>query len=119
MGNFLTGSPLAVALTMRAQGPLFPGPSWMARQLAPGPGDGAQRRRPVLHHGRRLHLRCGNTVRRAVPVDERAVREIEDVLRNAERSSDDLALTLAQDGAGPGTGAPPNRMRSVIADKRS
>ena len=38
--------------------------------------------------------------------DDSVVREIEDALRIAERSGDDLAVANAQDGAGHGAGAP-------------
>ena len=64
-GNFLFGSPLAVAFTSRADGPLLPGSSRMARRPAARPGHGPQRRPRVLRRGRHLRLPPGNTVWRA------------------------------------------------------
>ncbi len=94
-GNFIFGSPLAFALTTRG----------MARYCLGRPGW-----RDDLRHGLA-------TARNADPMsyatvvgsvywsgllsgvlrpDDSAVREIEDALRMAERSGDDIALTLAQ-----------------------
>ena len=67
----------------------------MARRPAARPGHGPQRRPVVLRRGRRLGLLPGNTVWRA-GADDPAVREIEDALRIAERSGDDLALAMAR-----------------------
>ena len=94
-GNFIIGSPLAFALTSAGYGPVLPGSSRMARRPAARPGHGPQRRPVVLRRGRRLVLLPGNTVWRAGP-DDPAVREIEDALRIAERSGDDLALAFAR-----------------------
>ena len=64
-GNFIIGSPLALAFTTRATGPVLPGSSRMARRPAPRRGHGPQRRPVVLRHGRRVCLLPGNTVWRA------------------------------------------------------
>ena len=94
-GNFIFGSPLALAFTTRAHGPLLPGSSRMARRPAARPGHGPQRRPHVLRHGRHLRLPPGNTDGVLGP-DDSAVREIEDALQIAERSGDDLALVVAR-----------------------
>ena len=64
-GNFILGSPLAVAFTTRASGPLLPGSSWMARRPAPRPGHGSQRRPHVIRHDRHLGLQPGDNAWRA------------------------------------------------------
>jgi class 3 adenylate cyclase len=94
-GNFLFGSPLAIAFTNRA----------MARYCLGRPGW-----RDDLRHGLAL-ARSADSLSYASVVgwvyfagipfgvlaaDDRTVREIEDALRIAERSSDDLALALAR-----------------------
>jgi hypothetical protein len=94
-GNIIFGSPLAVALTNRG----------MARYGLGRPGW-----RDDLQHGLAM-ARSTDPLSYAMVVtyvyfpgipngvltpDDRAVREIEDVLRIAERSSDDLALPLAR-----------------------
>ena len=94
-GNFIFGSPLALAFTFAGYGPLLPGSSRMARRPAARPGHGPQRRPHVPRHGRHLRLLPGNTVWRAA-ADDSAVREIEDALQIAERSGDDLALAFAR-----------------------
>jgi hypothetical protein len=94
-GNFIFGSPLAVGFIGRA----------IARYCLGRPGW-----RDGLWHGLAM-ARSGDPVSYASVVaygynpaipfgvlmpDDRAVREIEDALRIAERSSDDLALAFAQ-----------------------
>jgi hypothetical protein len=94
-GNFILGSPLAAAFTSRA----------MARYCLGRPGWRAD-----MRHGLAM-ARSADPMSYATVVafvynpgipfgvlaaDERAVREIEDALRIAERSSDDLALALAR-----------------------
>ena len=95
-GNFIFGSPLAVAFATRAMARYCLGrPGWrddlrhglaMARSADPlSYADGRQLRL------RRREYRvacCGPTIR--------AMREIEDALRIAERSGDDLALAIAR-----------------------
>ena len=94
-GNFLFGSPLAVAFATRA----------IARYALGRPGW-----RDDLRHGLAM-ARSADPVSYAVVVtyaysagipngvltpDDRAVREIEDALQIAERSGDDLALAVAR-----------------------
>ena len=94
-GNFIIGSPLAVAFTTRA----------MARYCLGRPGW-----RDDLRHGLAM-ARSADPMSYATVVayvyfagipsgvlrpDDSAVREIEDALRIAERSGDDLALTFAR-----------------------
>ena len=74
-GNFIIGSPLAVALTSEGYGPVLPGSSRMARRPAARPGHGPQRRPVVLRRGRRLVLLTGNTVWRAGCPRSRAARD--------------------------------------------
>ena len=93
-GNFIFGSPLALPLR-RGYGPVLPGSSRMARRPAARPGHGPQRRPHVLRRGRHLRLLRGIPYGVLRP-DDSAVREIEDALRNAERSGDDLAFALAR-----------------------
>jgi hypothetical protein len=64
-GNFIIGSPLALAFRDAGACPVLAGSSRMARGPAPRPGHGPQRRPHVLRHGRHLRLRRGNTVWRA------------------------------------------------------
>jgi len=94
-GNFIVGSPLAVAFTTRAVARYFLGrPGW----------------RDDLRHGRAL-ARSADPMSYAIVVslvyfpgipsgvlrpDDSAVRAIEDALRIAERSGDDFALALAR-----------------------
>src|SRR5271166_398110 len=94
-GNFIIGSPLAVALTSRA----------MARYCLGRPGW-----RDDLRHGLAMARSADPLSYAAVvayvyfpgiplgvlAVDDRAVREIEDALRIAERSGDDMALAFAR-----------------------
>jgi hypothetical protein len=93
-GNFIFGSPLALALLMRGFVRYFLGrPGWrsdMDRALAMGRSADPATYAAVV---------C--FVSGAIPLgvlrpDDSAVREIEDALRIAERSGDDLALAVAQ-----------------------
>ena len=94
-GNFIFGSPLALALTSRA----------IARYCLGRPGW-----RDDLRHGLAM-ARSADPMSYATVVayvyfvgipfgvlrpDDRAVREIEDALRIAERSGDDLAVAVAR-----------------------
>ena len=74
-GNFIFGSPLALAFTTRAMARYCLGrPGWR-RRPAPRPGHGPQRRPVVLRHGCRLRLLPGNTVWRAgCPMIRRCAR---------------------------------------------
>jgi class 3 adenylate cyclase len=94
-GNIIFGSPLAVALTDRG----------MARYGLGRPGwrddlqDGLAMARstdPLSYATVVTYVYFPGIPNGVLRPDDRAVREIEDVLRIAERSSDDLALTLAR-----------------------
>jgi class 3 adenylate cyclase len=94
-GNIIFGSPLALALATRAWARYFLGrPRWrddlhravaMARDADP------------LAYALVVTYGDGGAILAGVQVaDDRAVREIEDALRIAERSSDDYALAMAR-----------------------
>ena len=120
MGNFLFGSPLAAAFTSRA----------MARYCL-----GRPRWRADMRHGLAM-ARSADPMSYATVVafvynpgipfgvlaaDERAVREIEDALRIAERSSDDLAVGFARMALGVAlvhrpTDAERDRGRTLLAE---
>jgi class 3 adenylate cyclase len=95
MGNLLTGSPLAVALTMRANARCFLGhPGW---QEGWREGLAMARSADQLSYTTAAGYIYGAGIPSGVlAVDDRALEEIEDVVRNAELSTDDLALTLAK-----------------------
>ena len=94
-GNFITGSPLAVALTMRATARYALGrPGWRddLRQ-----GLAMARGADPLSYARVVGYIYGPGIPSGVlRPDDRAVREIEDALRMTERSGDDHAVTLAR-----------------------
>ncbi|MDT5350054.1 MAG: hypothetical protein QOH91_3341 [Mycobacterium sp.] len=95
MANFLTGSPLAVALTMRAQTRCFLGlPGWQDSWR--NGLEMAQSADALSYTTAAGYIYGAGIPSGVLPVDDRAMREIEDVLRTAERSSDDLAMTLAR-----------------------
>ncbi len=94
-GNVLIGSPLALALTMRAEARCFLGhPGWhddlrqglvMARSAD-----------PLSYVAATGYVYGAGIPGGVLAVDDQALREIEDALQYAERSSDDLAWTLAR-----------------------
>jgi class 3 adenylate cyclase len=94
-GNFIVGSPLAFAFTTRAQARYCLGrPGWrddqrrglaMARSADPVSYAG------VVTYGYLPGIPAG-----VLRPDDSAIREIEDALRIAERSGDDLALSMAR-----------------------
>jgi len=98
-GNFIIGSPLALAFTMRAFARYCLGrPGWpddlrhglaMARMADPGSFANvvAWNYLPGIPYG-------------VLRPDDRAVRESEDALQNAERSGDDFALAQARGALG-------------------
>jgi class 3 adenylate cyclase len=94
-GNLFIGSPLAVALTMRGQARYCLGrPGWRDDLR-----DGLEMARSADPMCYASAAGAGYGV--AIPVgvlavDDRVVRAIEDAVQNAERSSDDLAVTLAR-----------------------
>jgi class 3 adenylate cyclase len=94
-GNFILGSPLAVALLQRGTARYWLGrPGWRD-DLRHGMAM-ARSADPVTYAAVVGYVYCG-----AVPVgvlnpDESAMREIEDALRIAERSGDDVAVAWAR-----------------------
>jgi class 3 adenylate cyclase len=94
-GNFIVGSPLAFALTTRAGARWSLGrPGWrddqrhaiaMARSVDPDSYAGVV---DLVY--------AGGIPNGALAADDRAVREIEDALRMAERSAHDIALEFAR-----------------------
>ncbi|MDT5322149.1 MAG: hypothetical protein QOD88_4671, partial [Mycobacterium sp.] len=94
-GNFLFGSPLALAFTTRGQGRYFLGrPGWrddlfhgldMARSADPLSSA------TVVPYAYGPEIPLG-----VLSPDDRAMGEIEDALRIAQRSGDDLALAFAR-----------------------
>ena len=93
-GNFLVGSPLAVALAMRGQARCFLGhPGWQDdRESGLAMARSAD---PMSYTAAAGYVYGAGIPSGVLAVDDRALREIEDVVQNAERSSDDLALILA------------------------
>ncbi len=94
-GNFIFGSPLALAYTSRAAASYYLG--------RPGWRDDQQRGLAMARSADPMSYATGLTYvyMPAIPYgvlgpDDSAVREIEDALRIAEQSGDDLALILAR-----------------------
>jgi class 3 adenylate cyclase len=93
-GNFLVGSPLALALTSQAMG------SWCLGR--PGWRDDLQQALAMARSADPLsYARVVSYVYAGIPggvltADDRAVREIEDALQMAERSGDDVAVVAAR-----------------------
>ena len=93
-GNFLVGSPLALALTSQAMG------SWCLGR--PGWRDDLQqalamaRRADPLSYARVVTYVYAGIPGGVLTADDRAVREIEDALQMAERSGDDVAVVAAR-----------------------
>jgi class 3 adenylate cyclase len=98
-GNFITGSPLASAITSRGMARLCLGrPGWrddLRHGLAL-----ARSTDPAAH----AHVACwvylGGIPYGVLRPDDSAVREIEDALQGAERSGDDFAVTQARGALG-------------------
>ena len=95
MGNLFIGSPLAVALAMRAQARYCFGlPGWrddLRQSLT------MARSADTMSHASAAGYVYGAGIPAGVlAVEDQALREIEDGLQNAERSSDNLALTLSK-----------------------
>ena len=94
-GNLIFGSPLALALTQRAIARYCMGrPGWaddLQHRLAM-----ARSADPLSYAVVATYVYLGGIPLGALAADDRAVREIEDALRIAERSADDLALTDAR-----------------------
>jgi class 3 adenylate cyclase len=94
-GNFIIGSPLAHALTTRAMASYCLGrPGWrddVRQALAMGRDTDSVTFVRVVMYVYLVGIPGG-----VLAADDRAVREIEDALQVAERSSDDLALAHAR-----------------------
>ena len=94
-GNFLFGCPLAVAFTSRAMARYCPGrPGWrddLRHGLAMARSADPMSYAAVVAYGYNPAIPFG-----VLRPDASAVREIEDALQIAERSSDDLAVALAR-----------------------
>jgi hypothetical protein len=94
-GNFIFGSPLAVAFTMRAAARYCLGRAgWrddLQHGLAMGRSADPTSHARVVSYVYNLAIPMG-----VVRPDDGAVREIEDALQNVERSGDDLAVTITR-----------------------
>jgi len=94
-GNFIFGSPLALAFAQRAEARWCLGhPGWqedMRRGLAMARGADPLSYATVVTFAYFSGIPLG-----VLAADDRAVRESEDALRIAERSGDDLAVAVAQ-----------------------
>ena len=94
-GNFILGSPLAVAFTTRAAARYCLGrPGWQD-DLRHGL-DMARSADPLSYAGVVAYVYFPGIAAGVLEPDDSAMREIEDALRIAERSGDDLALDLAR-----------------------
>ena len=94
-GNFIIGSPLAVALATRAIARYALGrPGWRDDYRTAWPWPAAPTPCPTPGSSP-TSTSCEYRLACCWP-DDRAVREIEDALRIAERSGDDLALAYAR-----------------------
>ncbi|HXL61316.1 MAG TPA: cyclase, partial [Mycobacterium sp.] len=95
IGNIIFGSPLALAFTQRAIGRYSLGrPGWRDDQRH-GPAM-ARSADPLSYATVVAYAYCVAIPFGVLRPDDSAVREIEDALRIAERSGDDLAVSLAQ-----------------------
>jgi hypothetical protein len=94
-GNFITGSPLALAITTRGIGRYFLGrPGWrddLRQSLAMARSADPLSYAMVVGYAYFPGISYG-----ALAADDRAMREIDDALRIAERSGDDLAVSNAR-----------------------
>ncbi|HYB38326.1 MAG TPA: adenylate/guanylate cyclase domain-containing protein [Mycobacterium sp.] len=94
-GNFIFGSPLAVALLQRATARYWLGrPGWRA-DLRHGLAM-ARSADPLTCAGVVGYVYCVAVPAGVLNPDDSAMREIEDALRIAERSSDDVAVAWAR-----------------------
>ena len=98
-GNFIFGSPLALALTSRAMARYSLGrPGWR-EDLRHGL-DMARRADPLTYAAVVALGYFPGIPNGALAADDRAVREIEDALRIAQRSGNDMALAFARTALG-------------------
>jgi len=94
-GNFISGSPLALALTSRAVGRYCLGrPGWR-EDLREGIAM-ARDADPLTYAGSVTYAYCTTIPMGVLRPDDSAMHEIEDALHTAERSGDDFALAHAQ-----------------------
>ncbi|OBG28348.1 adenylate/guanylate cyclase domain-containing protein [Mycobacterium sp. 852002-51057_SCH5723018] len=94
-GNFIIGSPLALAFAYRALARYFLGLSGWREDLRHGLG--MSRSADPMSHAMVVTVVYGTAIPMGVLTpDDSAVRELEDALCITERSSDDLALALAR-----------------------
>jgi class 3 adenylate cyclase len=94
-GNFIFGSPLALALTTRSMARWCLGRSGWRDDQQHGLVM-ARSADPLSYAVVVTYAYCGGIGFGVLVADDRAVREIEDALRIAERSSDDIALNIAR-----------------------
>jgi hypothetical protein len=94
IGNFMVGSPLALAIAQRGNARCWLGlPGWRDDQRH---GLTMARSADALSYAAAVSYVYGAAIPNgALRPDDRAVREIEEALRIAERSGDDLALAIA------------------------
>jgi hypothetical protein len=122
MGNFIIGSPLALALTTRATARYCLGlPGWrddLQRGLAMSRSTDPMSYATVVTYAYSAAIPPG-----MLRADDLAVGGIEDALRIAERSGDDVAVAISRMTLGialvhRGTSAERDRGRQVLADVR-
>jgi hypothetical protein len=122
MGDFIIGSPLALALTTRATARYCLGlPGWrddLQRGLAMARSTDPMSYATVVTYAYSAAIPPG-----MLTPDDRAMGEIEDALRIAERSGDDVAVAISQMTLGIAlvhreTSAERDRGRHVLADVR-
>jgi class 3 adenylate cyclase len=94
-GNFIFGSPLALALTSRAMARYCLGRSDWRNDLRHGL-DMAHSADPLTYAAVVAWGYFPGIANGALSADDRALREIEDALRIAERSGNDMALAFAR-----------------------
>ena len=94
-GNLLFGSPLALALTSRAMARYWLGRSGWRDDLRQGLAMGRSAD-PVSHATVVTYVYFAGIPCGVLAADDSSVREIEDALRIAERSGDDLAVAFAR-----------------------
>jgi hypothetical protein len=121
-GNFIFGSPLALAITTRAIGRYWLGrPGWR-EDLRNGIAM-ARNVDPLMYAGAITYAYGAGIPAGVLRPDDSAMSEIEDALHAAERSADDFALAHAQWTLGAAlvhrpTTAEPDRGRQLLAGVR-
>ena len=94
-GNFILGSPLALAFAQRAMARYCLGRAGWLEDLQQGVAM-ARSADPMSHATVVTYAYLVGMPYGVLRADDRAVREIEDALHKAERSGDDLALSVAR-----------------------